>query len=78
MLGVEVKDNDLIHADVHGFVTFSDTLINDLLYAIKFVEKKEKIILDSCKKKEFTFIKFKKVFLKSQALKYTNLKNKNK
>ena len=33
VMGVEVKDNDLIHADVHGFVTFSDTLINDLLDA---------------------------------------------
>ncbi|MDC1060507.1 hypothetical protein OAQ43_03365 [Alphaproteobacteria bacterium] len=58
VLGVEVKDNDLIHADFHGFFTFSDTLIKDLLDAIKFVEKKEKIILDLYKKTGFTFNKF--------------------
>ena len=78
VMGVDVKNNDLIHADVHGFVTFSDDLIDELLNAIRFVEKKEKIILDSCKKKDFTFNAFKKAFLKSQTLKYTNLQNKNK
>ena len=78
VMGVDVKNNDLIHADVHGFVTFSDDLIDELLNAIRFVEKKEKIILDSCKKKNFTFNVFKKAFLKSQKLKYTNLQNKNK
>ena len=78
VMGVDVKNNDLIHADVHGFVTFSDDLIDELLNAIKFVEKKEKIILDSCKKNGFSFNVFKKAFLKSQTLKYTNLQNKNK
>ena len=78
VMGVDVKNNDLIHADVHGFVTFSDDLIEELLNAIKFVEKKEKIILDKRKKKGFTFNAFKKAFLKSQTLKYTNLQNKNK
>ena len=63
---------DLIHADVHGAVTFKEEIIDDLLDAIKFVEKKEKIILDSCKTKKFTFAKFKKAFLKSQNLKYKN------
>jgi hypothetical protein len=58
VLGVEVKDNDLSHADVHGFVIFSNTLIKDLLDAIKFVKKKEKIILDLYKKNGFTFNKF--------------------
>ena len=28
VMGVDVKNNDLIHADVHGFVTFSDDLID--------------------------------------------------
>ena len=78
VMGVDVKNNDLIHADVHGFVTFSDDLIDELLNAIRFVEKKEKIILDSCKKNGFSFNVFKKAFLKSQTLKYTNLQNKNK
>ena len=39
-----------------------DSLNDDLLEVIKFVEKKEKIILDSCKTKKFTFAKFKKAF----------------
>jgi regulator of RNase E activity RraA len=72
IMGMEIKDNDLIHADVHGAVTFKEEIIDDLLDAIKFVEKKEKIILDSCKTKKFTFAKFKKAFLKSQNLKYKN------
>ena len=70
VMGMEIKDNDLIHADVHGAVSFSDEVIDELLHAIKFVESKEKIILDSCKTKNFTFAKFKKAFLKSQTLKY--------
>ena len=72
IMGLDIKDNDLIHADVHGAVTFKEEIIDDLLEAIKFVEKKEKIILDSCKTKKFTFAKFKKAFLKSQNLKYKN------
>ena len=70
VLGMSVSPNDLIHADVHGAVSFDDTLIDDLLDAIKFVEKKEKVILDSCKTNNFTFSKFKKAFLKSQTLKF--------
>ena len=62
MLGVEVKDNDLNHADIDGFVTFSDMLIKDLLDAIKFVEKKEKIILDLYKKTDLLLINLKKLF----------------
>ena len=41
-----IKDNDLIHADVHGAVSFNHELIDELLNAIKFVESKEKIILE--------------------------------
>ena len=70
VMGMEIKDNDLIHADVHGAVSFNHELIDELLNAIKFVENKEKIILVSCKTKNFTFAKFKKAFLKSQTLKY--------
>jgi regulator of RNase E activity RraA len=70
VMGMEIKDNDLIHADVHGAVTFSDKLIDELFVAIKFIEKKEKIILDSCKAKNFSFSSFKKAFIKSQKLKY--------
>ena len=55
-----------------------DTRLNEIVLltliisenAIKFVEKKEKVILDSCKSKDFSFSKFKKAFLKSQKLKY--------
>ena len=71
-MGLEIKNHDLIHADLHGAVTFKDELIDDLLDAINFIEKKEKIILDSCKTNNFTFSKFKKAFLKSQTLKYKN------
>ena len=54
------------------FSTFfsNDEVIDELLHAIKFVESKEKIILDSCKTKNFTFAKLKNALLKSQTLKY--------
>ena len=70
VMGMEINDNDLIHADVHGAVTFSDKIIDELFDAIKFIGKKEKVILDSCKSKQFSFPLFKKAFLKSQKLKY--------
>ena len=69
-MGMEINDNDLIHADVHGAVTFSEEIIDELFDAIKFIEKREKIILNSCKSKNFSFPLFKKAFLKSQKLKY--------
>ena len=70
VMGMEINDNDLIHADVHGAVTFSEEIIDELFDAIKFIEKREKIILNSCKSKNFSFPLFKKAFLKSQKLKY--------
>jgi regulator of RNase E activity RraA len=66
--GMEVKDKDLIHADQHGAINIPVDKLKELISAIKHVSKKEKIILDSCKKKNFKFVDFKKAYLKAQKL----------
>ena len=66
--GMEVKDKDLIHADQHGAINIPIDRLKELILAIKYVSKKEKIILDSCKSKNFKFINFKKAYLKAQKL----------
>ena len=66
VMGMQVLDNDLIHADVHGAVNIPITYIDELIKAIKYVSKKEKIILDSCNNKPFKFESFKKAYIKSK------------
>ena len=65
---MEIKDKDLIHADQHGAINIPIDRLKELILAIKYVSKKEKIILDSCKSKNFKFINFKKAYLKAQKL----------
>ena len=69
-MGLKISDNDLIHADLHGAVIIKIEYVNELFNAIKFVTKKEKIILDSCKDSKFNFNKFKQLYSKAKNLKY--------
>ena len=69
-MGLEISDSDLIHADVHGAVIIRTEYFDELFKAIKFVTKKEKIILDSVKSKKFDYSKFKESYKKAQNLKY--------
>ena len=69
-MGMQINDNDLIHADVHGAVIIDIEYLDELFRAIKFISKKEKIILDSCKNKKFNFTKFKNSYNKALKLKY--------
>ena len=69
-MGLIVSNNDLIHADVHGAVIIKPNFVDELFETIKFITKKEKIILDACKNKKFNFLKFKKAYQKAQKLKF--------
>ena len=66
VMGLDVFDNDLIHADIHGAVNIPFDYIDEIIKAIKYVSRKEKIILDSCKNRPFKFSAFKKAYIKSK------------
>jgi regulator of RNase E activity RraA len=53
IVGMTVKDGDLIHADRHGAVVIPPGTIPDLLKAIDLVARREKVILDAAKNPKF-------------------------
>jgi len=55
IFGMNVQHNDLIHADRHGAVVIPKELTEELPKAIDLMNRKEKIILDACKRKDFDF-----------------------
>jgi len=55
IFGMNVQHNDLIHADRHGAVVIPKELTEELSRAIDLMIRKEKIILDACKRKDFDF-----------------------
>jgi regulator of RNase E activity RraA len=55
IFGMNVKHNDLIHADQHGSVVIPAELAEELPTAIGLMIRKEKIILDASKREDFNF-----------------------
>jgi regulator of RNase E activity RraA len=55
IFGMNVQHNDLIHADQHGSVVIPAELAEELPTAIDLMIRKEKIILDASKRKDFNF-----------------------
>ena len=55
IFGMNVQHNDLIHADRHGSVVIPAELAEELPTAIDLMIRKEKIILDASKRKDFNF-----------------------
>jgi regulator of RNase E activity RraA len=55
IFGMNVQHNDLIHADQHGSVVIPAELAEELPTAIDLMIRKEKIILDACKRQDFDF-----------------------
>ncbi len=53
IFGMNVQHNDLIHADRHGSVVIPEELAEELPTAIDLMIRKEKIILDASKRKDF-------------------------
>lgn len=68
VMGMEVNDADLIHLDVHGAVNIPLKYIDELFKAIDKITKKEKVIIDSVKKKPFKFSHFKTQYMKANKL----------
>ena len=53
IVGMEAGDDDLIHADRHGAVVIPKTVATDVPAAIDLIMRREKVILDACKKSGF-------------------------
>jgi regulator of RNase E activity RraA len=53
IVGMTVKDGDLIHADRHGAVVIPQGVIPELLKAIDLVARREKVILDATRDPKF-------------------------
>ena len=55
IFGMEVKHNDLLHADRHGATVIPAELSEKLPDAIKLMISREKVILDACKRDDFNY-----------------------
>ena len=55
IFGMEVKHNDLLHADRHGAVIIPAELSEKLPKAIELMISREKVILDACKREDFNY-----------------------
>ena len=55
IFGMNVQHNDLIHADRHGSVVIPAELAEELPTAIDLMIRRERIILDASKRKDFNF-----------------------
>ena len=68
IFGMNVQHNDLIHADRHGSVVIPAELAEELPTAIDLMIRKEKIILDACKRQDFDFEILKKAIQESSLI----------
>ena len=69
IFGMNVQHNDLIHADRHGSVVIPEELAEELPKAIELMLRREKVILDACKREDFNYGVLKKAILESAGIK---------
>jgi regulator of RNase E activity RraA len=58
VLGLEVRQGDLVHADRHGAVVVPPEVISDLASAIAKLQATERLVLDPAGKPDFDFAAF--------------------
>ena len=58
VMGLEVCQGDLIHADGHGAVVVPPETISDLAKAIAKLQATERLVLDPARKSDFDFVAF--------------------
>jgi regulator of RNase E activity RraA len=63
--GMTVDDGDLIHADRHGAVVIPAAAARELPAAVVLIERREKVILDSCKRPGFDIDALKRAMAES-------------
>lgn len=62
ILGMWVKDGDLIHADGHGAVVIPKDIAHQIPTTAAMQARREKVILDACFDKKFSMAKLKKAY----------------
>jgi regulator of RNase E activity RraA len=62
VLGMVVKDGDLVHADRHGAVVIPHDIARDVVKTSELQARREAVILDACKADGFTLAKLKKAY----------------
>ena len=72
LFGLEIKPNDIIHADRHGAVIIPKDSINVLPKAIQFMKDKEEIVIKASKDKDFNFEKLKIAWQKAKSMIFKN------
>ena len=65
IFGLEVKHNDLLHADRNGAVVIPAELSEKLPKAIELMISREKVILDACKREDFNYKVLRQAIMKS-------------
>jgi regulator of RNase E activity RraA len=66
---MKVQHNDLVHADRHGAVVIPAELAKDLPNAIDLMIRREKVILDACKRDDFNYEVLKQAIQESAEIK---------
>ncbi len=69
IFGMKVQHNDLVHADRHGAVVIPSELAKDLPNAIDLMIRREKVILDACKRDDFNYEVLKQAIQESAEIK---------
>ena len=69
IFGMNVRHNDLIHAERHRAVVIPKELAEELPNSIELMFRREKVILDACKREDFDFRVLKHSILKSSEIK---------
>ena len=69
VLGMNVKDGKVVHADKHGAVVIPANLLHKLPAAIDLMARREKVILDAAKKPGFNFSLLREAFAASDQVK---------
>ena len=68
IFGMEVKHNDLLHADRHGAVVIPAEFLEKLPNASDLMIIRESVILDACKRKDFNYQVLKQAIMKSSEI----------
>ena len=68
IFGMEVKHNDLLHADRHGSVVIPSELLEKLPKSIELMINRESVILDACKKEDFNLHVLRQAIMKSSEI----------
>jgi regulator of RNase E activity RraA len=69
VLGMAVKDGDILHADKHGGIVIPHDDLAKLPAAIDLMARKEKVILDAARKPGFSVATLKEAFAASDQIK---------